>query len=92
MEEGYGRLFAAIYKRAVQDDMEAVCARIQRELVKKVHRRHAIDYISDNKDYIKEQIQKNVYEESKEWGEGTTREMQQRRINSLVEEMVNAYE
>lgn len=89
MREGYERLFAAIYKRAVVDDILTVCSATQRALISQgMDRRKAIGYVNGRKDYIKERVQKYVYEESQEWGEGTTKAIQVREMNALIEELV----
>lgn len=89
MEEGYEKLFAEIYKRAVIDDVLTVGSAVQRELIRQgMDRRKAIDYVSENKDYIKERVQKYVFEESQEWGEETTRAIQTREMNALIQELV----
>lgn len=89
MGEGYEKLFAEIYRRAVIDDQKTVCSAVQRELIRQgVDKRRAIDFVTENKDYIKKRIQKYVYKESQEWGEGTTKSIQIKEMNALIQELV----
>jgi len=89
MQEGYERLMAAIYKHAVIDDILTVCSATQRALIDKgTDRRDAIDYVAERKDYIKKRVQKYVFKESQEWGEGTTKAIQIREMNALIQELV----
>lgn len=89
MGEGYEKLFAEIYKRAVTDDILTVCSATQRELIRQgVNKRKAIDYVNERKDYIKKRVQSYVYKESQEWGEGTTKAIQVREMNALIQELV----
>lgn len=89
MREGYERLFAEIYRRAVTDDILTVCSAVQRALIDQgMDRRKAIEYVNGRKDYIKERVQKYVYEESQEWGSGTTRAIQAREMSAIIEELV----
>ena len=91
--DNYAELYAAIYKNAVRDDLFAVCGKIQKQLILKgVDKRKAIDYVSANKEYIKEQVRMNVYKESQEYGTGKTRRMQTESMKALAEQMINSYE
>ena len=91
MEDGYEKLFAAIYKLAVHDDYVSVCGRIQNALIRKgIPKSYAIDYINENRAHIKDRIQRNVYMEYQQWG-GETRAIQVNSINALIEEVVNSY-
>ncbi len=92
MGEGYEKLFAKIYRRAVIDDQQTVRSAVQRGLIQQgVDKRRAIDFVTENKDYIKERVQKCVYKESQEWGEGTTRQIQRESIDELVASMIDIY-
>lgn len=96
--DGYARLFVAIYKNAVIDDCNTVKNNIVKGLMDmSIKRCDAIKYINNNADVmedIKKEIQLNVYQESHEYGSGKTKAMQSKSINSFTgecKELIKSY-
>ena len=93
MKRNYEELFAAVYELAVKDDFGTVRAEILRRLRNmNITDRDAREYIEISRDYIKRQVQENIYKETFIWGDGTSRKIQKENINALAQEMVETYE
>ncbi len=83
--------FCAIYKQAVGDDYKKVCRTVYETLTKRgINKLHVRDYISKRSDEIRACIQKNIYEESQNYGNGT-RKIQANSISDLVSKIISEF-
>jgi len=73
---------------AVEDDFKEVLIRARMKLSNSGVSEKSIDkFLKDNKEIIKNEVRKNVYEESRNFG-GDTRRIQEANIRELVEKIV----
>lgn len=88
MDEAYINLLGGIYKVAVVDDFKEVLIRARIKLSGNGVNKENIDkYLKENEEMIKNEVRKNVYQESRNFG-GDTRRIQETNIRELVEEIV----
>lgn len=91
VNENYKVLFGAIYRQAVSDDYKKVCKTVSEKLIMRGINKHRVrQYINNRSDEIRVCIQKNVYEEAQDYGQGT-RKIQVNSISSLVDRIVSEF-
>ncbi|MDD4564786.1 MAG: hypothetical protein PHE79_04845 [Eubacteriales bacterium] len=90
-DENYKRLFAAIYRQAVADDIREVRKQVYKMLsLRKISDREIHRYLDRKEKEIVDQVRQDVYEEALDYGPGT-RKMQIGHIDSLVARLVDEY-
>lgn len=91
-DEGYERLYAAIYKLAAKDDRAEVKRRLRNRLaVRGVSKTKVEAYIKANDDLIRQSITKGLHKEAQIWNCGETRRLQLQNIDSLVDKLVRDF-
>ena len=91
-DESYKRLYAAIYRQAVADDIREVKKKV-RELLKSegVNRSRILEYLGDMEPEIKAMVCDAVYEEAQNFVGGRTRKMQAVAIAKIVDRMMEDF-
>ena len=93
MIDNYIDLLGAVYSTAAKDDWREVSRTTVRKLCVcyGVPRYQAREFVKRKARYIKDRVKENVAKEAREWGAGTTRQIQRESIDELVASMVDIY-
>lgn len=90
-DDNYMELFGAIYKQAVKDDCAEVSKKLKDRLTQLgVSKFASRDYITQNSDLIKSEVQNNVFQEAQNYGHNTRR-IRRMNIDKLAESLVEGF-
>lgn len=92
-DDGYIRLYGAIYKQAVTDDCREVKKRVAQALAdRKVDKYQIRKYLDKKDEKIKDSVCRAVYREAQERGDGgLTRKMQKNAMADIATGLVGEF-